>query len=340
MPCRAREYRAFNTVFVAHGLPSWGSTMEPKIRFPKRLSTLLFLAAIIAPHTGYTRSSDAPAPLPAPSGTVIRVAGEPQLQDAVQHLQSHTTILVAPGTYRLTSTLWINGSLTDVSLRGETGQRDDVVLVGGGLAHASSGLVPDAIATGGNVDGVEIADLAISDIYERAILFGRGTSRPHVYDVRVVDAGAPMVDAQPGVDGGVVEYSVFEYTRTAREAGTAGPRIDGGAAWSVRTNLFRNIVGPSWQLADPAIVARGGARDTLVDGNTIVNCSVGVAFGLADLGGTDHQGGLVRNNMIYRASAVSGGPGILVADSAYTQVLNNTVLLSRTYGTPIEYQFA
>ena len=61
---------------------------------------------------------------------------------------------------------------------------------------------------------------------------------------------------------------------------------------------------------------------------------------VAARGGTDHPGGIMRNNMILRTSAQSGGPGILVADSPYSQLLNNTVFLSKTYGTPIEYQFA
>ena len=124
----------------------------------------------------------------------------------------------------------------------------------------------------------------------------------------------------------------------------------------------------------PAIVAWDGAHDTIAEGNSIANCSTGIAFGLLDRSGTalqagvardnsasrtksgapvtqvntrvasgsgsDHRGGIIRNNMISRTNAQSGGQGIVVADSANTQVLNNTVFLSQTYGTPIEYQFA
>ena len=54
-------------------------------------------------------------PLPAPSGAVIKVSTEPQLQAAVRNLRSDTTNVIAPGTYVLTSTLSFGGSLKNVS---------------------------------------------------------------------------------------------------------------------------------------------------------------------------------------------------------------------------------
>jgi len=60
------------------------------------------------------------------TGTIVNVSTEPQLQNAVAHLQSNTTIPIASGTYALTSTLYINGTFTNVALRGSTGsQRPD-----------------------------------------------------------------------------------------------------------------------------------------------------------------------------------------------------------------------
>src|SRR5262245_50409846 len=67
--------------------------------------------------------------LPPPSGPVVNVSTEPQLQQAVRTLQSGATIMLAPGTYNLTSTLWL-GNRSNIALRGATGNRDDVVLQG------------------------------------------------------------------------------------------------------------------------------------------------------------------------------------------------------------------
>ena len=47
-------------------------------------------------------------------------------------MASNTTILIAPGTYPLTRTLYVNGPFTNVTIRGATDNRDDVVLVGRG----------------------------------------------------------------------------------------------------------------------------------------------------------------------------------------------------------------
>ena len=62
--------------------------------------------------------------------------------------------------------------------------------------------------------------------------------------------------------------------------------------------------------------------------------------GLIDRSPSDHSGGIVRNNFIYRAPGVGGDAAILVADSAGTQVLHNTALMSGGYPNAIEYRFA
>ena len=80
-----------------------------------------------------------------------------------------------------------------------------------------------------------------------------------------------------------------------------------------------------------------GSTNTLVDGNTFINCQREIALGLIERTPNDHTGGIVRNNFIYRD--VPGDTAIYVADSPNTQVLHNTILISRTYANPIEYRF-
>ena len=117
-----------------------------------------------------------PAPaLPAPSGVVIDVSTPAQLENAVASIASNTTIMIAPGTYPISSTLYINGSFTNVAVRGATGNRDDVVIVGKGMTAAGDGGVPFGIWVGGNVRGVTIADLTIRDVYYHPIILNAGT---------------------------------------------------------------------------------------------------------------------------------------------------------------------
>jgi hypothetical protein len=130
-----------------------------------RCGILAFVAsmAFSAGSSAFAGPPIPPAPLPSPTGAVVHVSTEPQLQNAVASLASNTTIVIAAGTYHLQSPLYVNGSFTNVGIRGATGNRDDVVLVGRGMAIG--GGVPFGIWTGGNVRGVTIAHLTIRDVY-------------------------------------------------------------------------------------------------------------------------------------------------------------------------------
>ena len=283
-----------------------------------------------------------PGPLPPPGGTVVNVATVAQLQNAVAALASNTTIMVAPGTYNLGTTLYINGSFTNVGIRGATGNRDDVVLVGKGMSAASDGGVPYGIWVGGDVRGVTIASLTIRDVYYHAIMLNAGAQSPLIHNVRLVNAGEQFIKANPdgaggGVDNGIVEYSVIEYDTTSRDAYTNGVDVHTGDNWIIRHNLFRNLRAPQGQLAGPAILMWNASTNTLVDGNTFINCQREIALGLIERTPNDHTGGIVRNNFIYRD--VPGDSAVYVADSPGTQVLHNTILISRTYANPIEYRF-
>ena len=76
-----------------------------------------------------------------------------------------------------------------------------------------------------------------------------------------------------GVSNGIVEYSVIEYTSTAKDYYTNGLDMHGGANWIIRHNLFRNIVGPPGQLAGPAILMWRHSGNTVTEGNTFINCA-------------------------------------------------------------------
>jgi Right handed beta helix region len=312
------------------------------------LLALVLSAALVAQALALpvlTRACTAP-PLPPPTGNVVQVASEPQLQAAVQSLMSGTTILVQPGTYHLTSTLWINGNVQGVAIRGSTNSCDDVVLVGQGMSNPSYGGVPHGIWIG-NAREVLVANLTIRGVYYHPIQLdpGAGAQTPHIYNVRMVDAGEQFVKSSassvggPGVGGGVVEYCVMEYTTTARSSYTNGVDVHQGADWIIRHNLFRNIRAPVGQLAGPAVLMWNRSRNTVVDGNLFLNVQYGIALGLDAARSDDHAGGIVRNNVFHRSSAQSGDVGIVINNSAGTKVLHNTVILSGTYSNAIEYRF-
>src|SRR4051794_14726997 len=107
---------------------------------------------------------------PAPSTSVIWVNTAAALQNAVANLQSGQTVVIQKGTYNLSNSLTIaNGSnITNVTIRGETDNFNDVVLLGKGMDNASYGSVPSGISVY-NAQNVTIADLSIGGVYYHPI---------------------------------------------------------------------------------------------------------------------------------------------------------------------------
>ena len=85
-----------------------------------------------------------------------------------------------------------------------------------------------------------------------------------------------------GVDNGIVEYSVFEDDTTSRDDYTNAVDVHTGDNWIIRHNLFRNIRAPQGQLAGPAILMWNHSTNTLVDGNTFIDCQREIALGLIE----------------------------------------------------------
>jgi hypothetical protein len=273
----------------------------------------------------------------------VSVSTEAELRKAVRSLADGTTILVRPGTYRLTGTLGISGPLRNVTIRGASGNRDEVVLQGPGMT-GSTATAASGIWIGNGVDGATIADLTIRDFPQHAVILNAGTRAPRLYNVRLADTGQQIVKSNPdgkgaGVDEGIVEYSIVEYTTTSPGSYTNGVDVLGGKRWAIRHNLFRNIRAPRGQLAGPALLMWRGAADTVVEGNTFTNCQRAIAFGLEARSPFDHSGGVIRNNVIYRQPRESGDVGIVLSASPRTLVAHNTIILSGTYHAAIEYRF-
>lgn len=289
-------------------------------------------------------SPDSAPPLPLPSTNVVKVATVGQLQAAVDSLTSGRTIVIAPGTYALTSTLHVRGPLSNVTIRGATNDRNDVVLVGRGMTNKDHGDVPHGIWSGGDVSALTIANLTIRDVYFHPIIFNAGTESPRVFNVRLVNAGQQFIKSNPddaggGVDNGVVEYSVFDYDTTARDGYTNGVDILTSRNWVIRHNLFRRMRAPQGQLAGPVILAWRGSSGTIAESNTFIDCQREIAFGLEPASPHDHDGGIIRNNFIVRQAGLHGDAAISVFDSPNTKVLHNTVLISGGYPNAVEYRF-
>jgi chitodextrinase len=298
-------------------------------------------------------------PLPLTGTRIVNVSLESQLQSAVANAQTGDTIVLADGTYYLTSTLYLNGK-NNVTIRGNAGC-DGVILVGKGMDNANYGNVLFGIWS--NSLNTTIAHLTIRDTYDNTIIFNGGAQAPHVYSVKLLNAGSQFIKANPtdpangiGVDNGVVEYSWMEYTAgppaTNHGAGvgyTNGISAHTADNWIIRNNVFKNFHTPdsAAYLWNPAVLMWNHSQNTITEKNIFINVDRAIAYGLVNQSsGTDHSGGTIRNNFVYlqpglmSASRTAGSDGaIIVWDSPNSKVYHNTILTNGNVVKAIEFRF-
>lgn len=315
------------------------------------------IAACLAGSAALTAEArlpgDAP-PLPAPDPatfTIVYVSTVQQLADACWNLESDQAIVIAPGTYDLTDHVFPNGvdgrltvgrygapQISNVQIRGATGNPEDVTILGGGMTDPA---VPFGFQVFTAVD-VLIADLSIGGVYYHAVAIqnDQGASRVRLYHCRLFDAGEQIVKANrganPGAENVVIEYCEVFLTSGAvhhPELGTCytnGIDAIGGHDWIIRDNLIRNIFCQDGTLAGPAILMWQGSSGTVVERNTILDCSRGVSLGLVAT--SDHSGGIVRNNFVrWNPSAGYDVDVAVYTVSPGSKILHNTLVTNDMY---------
>ncbi len=311
---------------------------------------------------GGTTPVDCPA-LPAATGQVIQVdpSQASNLTDIVFNAPAGATLSLAPGTYAVPGILQLRAD--GVTLRSQTDDASSVVLDG---AYA----VPEIFQV--TASDVTIAHVTITrsvDHLVHAFPPGDGSSISglRLYGVRFVDGGEQFVKVNPvgdggWVDDGRVECSSFELTDQGRTqiepccggCYTGGIDAHSTLGWVVARNRFEGIYCDNGGLAEHAVHFWKGARDSLVEGNVIVNCARGVGFGLG--GGTGdrvwadnphgganlaHVDGIIRNNFIY-ADIDYFDTGIEAQETREPLILHNTVITPGGAGffSSIDYRFA
>lgn len=318
------------------------------------------LSVVVSPASAAGAAACNAPPLPITGTRIINVSTESQLQAAVANAQTGDTIVLADGIYMLTSTLYLNNK-HNVTIRGTAGC-DNVALVGRGMDNASYGNVLFGIWS--NSLNSTIAHLTIRDTYDNLLIFNSGAQSPHVYSVKLLNAGSQFVKANPtdapngvGVDNGIVEYSWMEYTAgppaTDHGSGigyTNGISAHAADGWVIRKNVFKNFHTPdsAAYLWNPAVLMWNHSANTVTEQNTFINVDRAVAYGLTNQAtGYDHKGGMIRNNFVYMtpglfsASRTAGSDGqIIVWDSPNTMVYHNTLLTNANVASAIEFRFA
>jgi hypothetical protein len=324
-----------------------------------RTAPFAFMLALLAQPAFARRPADAP-PLPPPSGmTIVNVSTAQQLADACWTLESNEAIVIAPGTYHLDDVAFPNGvdgrltvgrfgatPISNIEIRGATGNPADVVILGAGMLDP---IVPFGFQVFTATD-VTIADLSIGNVYFHALAVqgDQGAQRVRAYHMRLFDAGQQIVKGVPGADDVTIEYSELFLTAGAVNHPDGAPpgscytnAIDGvtDARWIVRDNLIHGIWCQDLTLAGPAVLLWQGSSVTIVERNTILDSSRGISLGLT--GADDHFGGNARNNFIrWDASAPYAIDVPIYTTSPGSSILQNTALTMGRYPNAVEVRFA
>lgn len=307
---------------------------------------LTFLFGIFLPVIGSAAADGGPPvqpwfakapPLAKPTGPVVRVASVDELYAAAESIQPGGTILVADGHYRLPRYFDLHAD--NVTLRSESGQRDNVLLDGQGRLGELVGIT--------RCSGVTLADLTVQNVKWNGIKLNsdRGVNRVTIYNCVIHNVW------QRGIKGVMVpredrqrlrpsdcrvQYCLFYNDRPKRFEDDEADRPDnfggnyvGGIdvmyaqRWMISDNVFVGINGRTGE-GRGAIFLWVDARDCVVERNIVIGCDSGICLGNSHRGpdtAVHCTGCVVRNNFVTRCPE----NGILADYTRDCRILHNTI---------------
>jgi hypothetical protein len=276
-------------------------------------------------------------PFPRPTGPVIRVATVDELFRAVADVRPGGTIMIASGRYLMPQTLELKTD--DITLRGESGERSDVVLDGAQSRHG------ELIAVTG-CSGVTIADLTIQNIRWNGFKLNsdRKAHRVTIYNCVARNVWQRMVKG-PAIGEKDrddfsprdcrIQYCLFHNDRPKQYSDDSEDTPDnyrgnyiGGIdvmqarGWVISDNVFSGIRGRTGE-ARGAIFLWVDSRDCVVERNIVINCDSGICLGNSLRDGTSLHciRCIVGNNFVTRGPEA----GIFAGYTRNCSILHNTI---------------
>ena len=276
-------------------------------------------------------------PLPKPKGQVIRAANVKELLQAAKDVQPGGTILLADGLYQMPT--WLTIKTDNVTLRGQSGVRERVVLDGSKVRRGELVIVS-------RCKGVTLADFTIQNVRWNGFKIDshRGTQKVTIYNCiihniwqrGVKGVGVPKKDGvQQYIRDCRIQYCLFYNDRPKRDSDDpekpfrgfrinyiAGIDIMNTKDWVISDNVFVGIRGKDWGRG--AIFVWVDSHGVIIERNIIIDCDGGIALGNSS--GRDRvpahcTGGIVRNNFVTRGPQA----GIKATHTKNCKILNNTI---------------
>lgn len=274
--------------------------------------------------------------LPDPTGPVIVVKTVDELFQAAENVPPGGTILVADGHYRMPRYFAI--TTDNVTLRGQSGNRHQVVLDGAGSRHGELLGITGA-------SGVTIADLTIQNAKWNGFKINSNLGADKVtihncviHNIWQRGVKAPAMPKQQG-DGGPrdcrVQFCLFYNDRPKQfsDDETDTPKTFNGnyiggidvkntIDWTIRDNVFIGIQGRTREGRGCIYISENG-RGCTIERNVFVDCDIAIALGNPSLGYSPLQAidCTARNNLV----AWCPETGILACYTRDCRIENNTV---------------
>lgn len=276
--------------------------------------------------------------LPPPAGQVIRVSTVDQLFRAAGDVRPGGTILVADGHYMMPRYFELR---TDgVTLRGESGDRDKVILDGAESPHG------ELVGVRACSD-VTFADLTIQNIRHNGFKINSnyGVHRVTIHNCVIHNIwqrgvkGVRVPKDRPDIRAPQkcrIQYCLFYNDRPKRfdddstdTAETFDGNYIGGIdvmyadGWAICDNVFCGIRGRTGE-ARGAVFLWHEAKDCIIERNVIVDCDTGICLGNSSRGADTKvhcRRCIVRNNFVTRCPE----NGILADYTADCLIAHNTV---------------
>ncbi|MDV6034079.1 MAG: hypothetical protein F9B45_29095 [Phycisphaera sp. RhM] len=275
--------------------------------------------------------------LPQPVGKTILTTSVEELFQAAEEVQPGGTILVADGHYMMPRFFAITTS--NVTLRGQSGDRQNVILDGATSRHGE--LIGITGAT-----GVTIADLTIQNVKWNGIKINsdRDADRVTIHNCVIHNVWqrgvkAPAMPEEKGDNGPRdcrIQFCLFYNDRAKQfsddETDTTesyngnyigGIDVKNTLDWTISDNVFIGIQGRTREGRGCIYISENG-RGCRIERNIFIDCDIAIALGNPSLGYSPLQ----AINCVAQNNFVSQCPetGILACYTRSCQILNNTVV--------------
>ncbi len=258
----------------------------------------------------------------------------------------NTVIYLVDGVYNIGRTLNINGE--NITMMSVSGNPYETVIKGGGFDSGIGNLIR-VNRSGFRMDGITLTDASyhtvqvagemdVDNVHFNRMIFQ--DAKEQLFKVSHNYNNSPEKTS----DNGIVEHSIFQYTRgIAYQYYTGGIDAIGATNWIVENNIFRDISSPSKRIAQYAVHFWINSKDNIVADNLFINNDRHIGFGLGHQKKNvklNHSGGAIRNNVILHAKTTPfADTGIALEQSPNTLIENNIIYLSHSYPRAIEYRF-